>query len=161
MTANSRTAEARSSRFLRPIALLALAAALIGTSGCNLFVEHPTPKLTQPHAAIPRDFLWSWHKPYNKWMDAPVRVYYNKVPLDQVFKTSPFNNLSYRFIEQPDEMPLVSADSLGISRRQLLWAVAHDNNLHMSLKTLPNGHPSEVIIRHRGEPTSYKGVVDR
>lgn len=159
MTAISQSTEARSPR--RPLTLVTLAVAIVAVSGCDLFVEKPTPSLVQPHAAVPRDFLWSWHKPYNQWMDAPVRVYYNKVPLDQVFQASPFSTLSYRFIERPDEMPLVSVDTLGISRRQLLWAVAHDNNLHMSLKTLPNGHPSEVIIRHRGEPTSYSGVIER
>jgi len=148
-------------RLSRPLAAIVLALLAFAASGCDIFLEKPRPSLIRPDAAVPRDFLWSWHKPYNKWMDAPVRVYYNKVPLDEIFETSPFNNLSYRFIEQPDEMPLVSADTLGISRRQLLWAVAHDNNLHMSLKTLPNGHPSEVIIRHRGEPQSYRGVIDR
>ena len=145
----------------RPLAAIALGSIALAASGCDIFVAKPTPSLVQPHAAVPRTFLWSWHKPYNEWMDAPVRVYYNKVPLDQIFEGSPFNNLSYRFIEQPKEMPLVSVDTLGISRRQLLWSVAHDNNLHMSLKTLPNGHPSEVIIRHRGDTTKYRGRVER
>ncbi len=83
-------------------------------------------------------------------MNSPIRVYYNKVPLEEIFENSPFIRLVYQFNEKPEEMPLVSMDSLGITRRQLLWSIAHDNNLQMILKTLPNGHPSEVIIRDRG-----------
>ncbi len=140
--------------------LLAAALVTLAFSGCKLFLEKPTPSLIEPRAAVPREFLFSWHEPYNEWMDAPVRVYYNKVPLDQIFSEAPFEGLSYRFIEQPEDMPLVSVDTLGISRRQLLWSVAHDNNLQMSLKTLPDGQPSVVIIRHRGDNNTYRGRVD-
>lgn len=124
---------------------------------CGIFQEKPSPGLVEPKAALPEDFLFSWHKPYNEWMDSPVRVYYNKVPLDQIFKNSPFIRLAYKFSEQPAEMPLVSVDTLGITRRQLLWSIAHDNNLQMILKTLPNGHPSEVIIRDRGDNNKNQG----
>ena len=54
-------------------------------------------------------------------------------------------------------MPLVSIDSMGITRRQLLWAIAHDNNLHMSLRSLPNGQPSQILIRYRGTGTEMSG----
>jgi hypothetical protein len=145
----------------RRLACLLLPALFLPLAGCDIFVEKPTPSLVEPHAAVPRVFLFSWHKPYNDWMDTPVRVFYNKVPLDQIFNHSPFDRLSYQFIEKPAEMPLVSIDSLGITRRQLLWAIAHDNNLQMSLKTLPNGHPSEVIIRDRGDADSYRGRIDQ
>jgi len=145
----------------RPIPLLLLTALALPLAGCDIFVEKPSPRIVEAHAAVPREFLFSWHEPYNEWMDTPIRVYYNKIPLDQIFKESPFTSLSYRFIEQPPEMPLVTVDTLGISRRQLLWSIAHDNNLHMSLKTLPNGHPSEVIIRHRGDTTKYRGTIER
>ena len=130
------------------VILLALVPIL---GSCGIFQEKPNPGLVEPKAAIPEDFLFSWHKPYNQWMDSPVRVYYNKVPLDQIFDNSPFIRLSYQFSEKPEEMPLVSMDTLGLTRRQLLWSIAHDNNLQMILKTLPNGHPNEVIIRDRGD----------
>ena len=90
-------------------------------------------------------------------MDSPVRVYYNEIPLEEIFKNAPLTGLSYNFINKPKESPLVSIDSIGITRRQLLWAIAHDNNLSMSLKSLPNGHPSEIIIRDRGDETEMRG----
>ncbi len=135
----------------RRIAACCTLALTLGLGGCELFRERPTPSLVEPRAAVPRDFLFSWHEPYNEWMDAPVRVYYNKIPLDQVLANPPFTRLRYTVVERPDKMPLVTMDSLGISRRQLLWSIAHDYNLHMSLKTLPDGHPNEVLIRYRGD----------
>lgn len=139
------------------IARVILLAILPVLGSCEIFQEKPNPGLVEPHAAIPEDFLFSWHKPYNEWMDSPVRVYYNKAPLDQIFENSPFIRLSYKFNEKPSEMPLVSMDTLGLTRRQLLWSIAHDNNLQMILKTLPNGHPSEVIIRDRGDKNKSGG----
>ncbi|MCP4847445.1 MAG: hypothetical protein GY899_05800 [Verrucomicrobiaceae bacterium] len=130
------------------VILLALVSAL---GSCGIFQEKPNPGLVEPNATVPEDFLFSWHKPFNEWMDSPVRVYYNKVPLEQIFENSPFIRLSYKFSEKPEEMPLVSMDTLGLTRRQLLWSIAHDNNLQMILKTLPDGHPNEVIIRDRGD----------
>ena len=132
------------------IARIILLATCTFLCSCGLFQEKPNPGLVEPNAAVPEDFLFSWHKPYNEWMNSPIRVYYNKVPLEEIFENAPFIRLVYHFNEKPEEMPLVSMDSLGITRRQLLWSIAHDNNLQMILKTLPNGHPSEVIIRDRG-----------
>mgnify|MGYP004117864445 FL=1 len=135
------------------ITRIILVALLTCLGSCGIFQEKPNPGLVAPNATVPQDFLFSWNKPYNAWMDSPVRVYYNAVPLDQIFNNSPFIRLSYTFAEKPAEMPLVSIDTLGLTRRQLLWSIAHDNNLQMILRTLPNGHPSEVIIRDRGDKT--------
>ena len=129
----------------------------IALISCSIFNPKPKPGLVEPKAAVPADFLFSWHAPYNKWMDSPVRVYYNEVPLEEIFKNAPLTGLSYNFINKPKESPLVSIDSIGITRRQLLWAIAHDNNLSMSLKSLPNGHPSEIIIRARCDETEMQG----
>ena len=129
----------------------------IALISCSIFNPKPKPGLVEPKAAVPADFLFSWHAPYNKWMDSLVRVYYNEIPLEEIFKNAPLTGLSYNFINKPKESPLVSIDSIGITRRQLLWSIAHDNNLSMSLKSLPNGHPSEIIIRDRGDETEMQG----
>ena len=129
----------------------------IALISCSIFNPKPKPGLVEPKAAVPADFLFSWHAPYNKWMDSPVRVYYNEIALEEIFKNAPLTGLSYNFINKPKESPLVSIDSIGITRRQLLWSIAHDNNLSMSLKSLPNGHPSEIIIRDRGDETEMQG----
>ncbi len=138
----------------RAVLLILIPIALIS---CSIFNPKPKPGLVEPKAAVPADFLFSWHAPYNKWMNEPVRVYYNEVPLEEIFKNAPLLGLSYNFIKKPKKTPLVSIDSIGITRRQLLWAIAHDNNLSMSLKSLPNGHPSEIIIRDRGDATETQG----
>ena len=143
-----------SASIVRAIFLTLIPIALVS---CSIFNPKPKPGLVEPKAAVPADFLFSWHAPYNKWMDTPVRVYYNEVPLEEIFKNAPLIGLSYNFIKKPKESPLVSIDSIGITRRQLLWAIAHDNNLNMSLKALPNGHPSEIIIRDRGDETEMQG----
>ena len=129
-----------------------------------IFIEKPRLSLHNPRAVVPSDFLFSWHKPYNEWMDAPNRVYYHKVPLDQVFRRPPFTKLEYTLGEMPPEIPTISVDSLGISRRQLLWLIAHDNQLQMSLITDEDGMPSRIIIRWRGENDDKvrvrKGIID-
>lgn len=134
-----------------PIVGLCSLGLALSLSACGIFVEKPTPSLVEPRAAIPRDFLFSWDKNYNDWMDSPVRVYYFEVPLDQVFANPPFTRLRYHVVKKPETIPLVTIDSLGITRRQLLWSISHDYNLHMSLKTLPNGFPTEILIRYRGD----------
>lgn len=136
---------------------LAIASTIVLFSNCSVFEQKPKPGLVEANAAVPVDFLFSWHKPYNKWMDTPIRVYYNEVSLEEIFKNDPLTGLSYKFVKEPDAMPLVSIDSIGITRRQLLWAIAHDNNLHMSLRSLPNGQPSQILIRYRGTGTEMSG----
>ena len=148
------------SLFRSLLTTFALIATPITLGSCGILEQRPKPGLVEPSAAVPGDFLFSWHTPYNKWMDSPVRVYYNEVSLEEIFENAPLSGLSYNFIKKPDQIPLVSMDSIGITRRQLLWAIAHDNNLHMSLKSLPNGHPSEVIIRYRGGETKMRGRDD-
>ena len=146
----------------RPLAAIAAAAVALCLGSCGIFEEKPHPSLVEPRAAVPRDFLFSWHEPYNEWMDTPVRVYYNEVPLDCIFENQPFTRLSYQWVKRPEEVPLVSIDSMGITRRQLLWSIAHDYNLHMSLKTLPDGHPNTVLIRDRGNSDEIRiGHIDR
>ncbi|MAW10937.1 MAG: hypothetical protein ACJ0IB_02245 [Verrucomicrobiales bacterium] len=134
-----------------------LALLTLSLSNCSILDQNPKPGLVEPSAAVPGDFLFSWHKPYNKWMDTPVRVYYNDVSLEEIFENDPLTGLSYKFVKSPETMPLVSMDSMGITRRQLLWAIAHENNLHMSLRSLPNGQPSQILIRYRGAGTETSG----
>ncbi len=95
---------------------------------------------------VPTDFLHSWDREYNNWMDTPVKVIYGNVPLDDVFNRHPFTRLKYRWAQTPPAMPIISVDQTGITRRQYLWSLAHDNNLRMSLETDATGKPSGVVI---------------
>ena len=65
-----------------------LALLTLSLSNCSILDQNPKPGLVEPSAAVPGDFLFSWHKPYNKWMDTPVRVYYNDVSLEEIFEDS-------------------------------------------------------------------------
>ncbi|MEM9479833.1 MAG: hypothetical protein AAGA58_09300 [Verrucomicrobiota bacterium] len=124
-------------------------AALVGLSSCNLFAPYPPEKTSDHRAVVPSDFLFSWDKDYNHWMDTPVRILYDNVPLSEVFTRHPFTRLVYDLQSLPPEMPLVTTDHLGISRRQYLWSLAHTYNLRMSLRTTSSGEPETVLIRWR------------
>ena len=145
--------------------LLLLASCSSSSSAPNflkkpIFMEKPHLSLVEPRAVVPGDFLFSFHEPYNEWMDTPHRVYYHKVPLNEVFHRKPFTKLVYTLGEMPRDMPLISIDALGITRRQLLWMLAHDNQLKMSLISDEAGHPMEIIIRWRGTEPRNRGIVD-
>ena len=60
--------------FTATLAGLTLAFACLVLSGCGIFVEKANPGIVEPRVAVPQDFLFSWHEPYNQWMDTPVRV---------------------------------------------------------------------------------------
>jgi hypothetical protein len=127
--------------------LLIAAATLF--SSCNLFLEKPKNTLVLPKAVVPHDFLFSWDKEYNAWMDTPNQIHYHKVPITEVFQNAPFTKLEYELQDMPDEAILVTFDSLGITRRQLLWALGNDYNLKMNLRSLPDGKPETIIVRWR------------
>ncbi|MEM0896640.1 MAG: hypothetical protein AAGJ79_07115 [Verrucomicrobiota bacterium] len=121
----------------------------IGLSSCNIFAPYPPEKISAHRAVVPYDFLFSWEKEYNHWMDTPVRVLYDNVPLSEVFTRHPFTRLSYEIHSLPSDMPLVSTDLIGVTRRQYLWSLAHTHNLRMSLQTTSSGEPETILIRWR------------
>ncbi len=142
------------------LALLASGAAL-ALSSCDIFLPKPHHALVQPKVVVPADFLYSTDDDFNEWMDTGVRVSYHEVPFSQVFANPPFTELKYEVYEKPDPVPLLTFDSIGITRRQFLWAVAHDLNVKLTLKTLPNGKPVAVIVRSRDLPnTTNTGRYD-
>ncbi len=138
---------------LRKILLASLVpgAALL-LSSCDIFLPKPHHALVQPKVVVPADFLYSPDEAFNEWMDTGVRVSYHKVPFYQVFNNPPFTELAYEVYERPEVVPLLTFDSIGITRRQFLWAVSHDLNVKLTLKTLPNGKPVAVIARSRDLP---------
>ena len=118
-------------------------------SSCNLFLEKPKNTLVLPKVVVPHDFLFSWDKEYNEWMDTPNQIHYHNVPITEVFQSAPFTKLEYELYDLPDEPILVTFDSLGITRRQLLWALANDYNLKMNLRSLSDGKPETITVRWR------------
>jgi hypothetical protein len=131
------------------------AAVLLGS--CNFFDPVPRYRIVEPEAVVPKSFLYSPDASYNAWMDMPLRVNYHKVSLQTIFNDTPFRDFHYELYDLPDDMDPVTVDIVGHSRRQLLWALAHDNDLKMKLITTPGGLPEKVIIRWRGERTTTYG----
>ena len=73
-----------------------------------------------------------------------------EVSVDTIFDDAPFDGFIYQLYDIPADMRPITIDALGQTRRQLLWAIAHDYNLKMTLLTSDGGFPSKVIIRWRG-----------
>ncbi|MFT4547011.1 MAG: hypothetical protein ACI8XO_003807 [Verrucomicrobiales bacterium] len=141
--------------------LVALAVAtLLGS--CNVFDLEPRYRVVEPEAVVPKSFLYNPDQTYNDWMDTPLRVHYHETSVSAIFSDQPFENFSYELYDIPSDMKPVSIDALGQTRRQLLWAIAHDNNLKMTLLTTEGGRPSVVVIRWRGNrTTNERGSVGR
>ncbi|MGI9239921.1 MAG: hypothetical protein ACR2RV_03920 [Verrucomicrobiales bacterium] len=135
------------------------AAVLLGS--CNLFDPVPRYRIVEPEAVVPKSFLYNPDATFNAWMDTPLRVHYHEASLDWIFNDRPFTNFNYRLCEIPSDMEPISIDAIGQTRRQLLWAIAHDHNLKMTLLTTEGGRPSVVIIRWRGDrTTNERGIID-
>ena len=129
---------------------ITLPAITILLGSCNLFDPVPNYRITEPEAVVPKNFLYNPDRDYNEWLDTPQRVNYHKATLDQIFSEPPFSDFRYELHEIPDDMDPITVDALGHTRRQLLWAISHDNNLKMTLLTTAGGRPSVVVIRWRG-----------
>jgi len=143
-----------------PIFASFAAAILLGS--CNLFDPVPNYRIVEPEAVVPKSFLYNPESSYNAWMDTPLRVHYHEASLDWIFNDRPFADFNYRLCDIPADMDPISIDALGQTRRQLLWAIAHDHNLKMTLLTTEGGLPSEVIVRWRGDRTTdQRGTIIR
>ena len=128
----------------------------------KIFDPVPNYRIVEPEAVVPKNFLYNPDQVYNEWMDTPLRVNYHEVSVDTIFSDVPFDGFRYQLFDIPSDMEPVTIDALGQTRRQLLWAIAHDNNLKMILLTTDGGRPSCVAIRWRGDrSTNERGTIDR
>jgi hypothetical protein len=142
--------------------IFASLAAAILLGSCNLFDPVPHYRIVEPEAVVPKSFLYSPDDSYNAWMDTPLRVHYHEATLDWIFSDRPFADFHYRLCDIPSDMEPITIDALGQTRRQLLWAIAHDHNFKMTLLTTEGGLPSEVVVRWRGDrTTNERGTIDR
>ena len=140
--------------------LLASTAAAILLGSCNLFNPVPDYRIVEPEAVVPKSFLYNPDPTYNAWMDTPLRINYHKVSIESIFSDCPFAGFSYALFEIPDDLEPVTIHALGHTRRQLLWGIAHDNNLKMTLHLTRGGRPSIVHIRWRGVgSTNQRGTI--
>ena len=101
------------------------------------------------NAVVPQEFLFSRYKPLNQWLDEAVRVQISDVPLMDVFRHPALRGLQYVIVKAPPQNPLINIDKLALTRRQLLWALSHDHQLHMTPSFGPGGKVTCIEIRSR------------
>ncbi len=95
----------------------------------------------------PQKFLLSDSPALEEWMTTPFKVHYDEVPLRDVFATHPLNSMRYRFEGLPMEAPAFELNSMGITRRQLLYSLAEAYGLAMSLEYRERV-PYAIVVRH-------------
>jgi hypothetical protein len=78
-----------------------------------------------------------------------VRVQIIDVPLSDVFNQPALRGLEYVIVKAPPVNPLINIDKLAMTRRQLLWVIAHDHQLHMTPSYGSGGVIRYIEIRSR------------
>ena len=134
-----------------PVIPAAIALLSLSQPACQYIGFDPQPLnlAADPRAVVPPDFLFSRYHPLNEWLDQAVRVQIMDVPLMDVFNHQTLRGLQYTWVKVPTSNPLVNIDKLAMTRRQLLWALAHDHQLHMTPAFGPNGEVISIEIRSR------------
>ncbi len=115
----------------------------------RVFWPQPGGHAQDAKAVVPREFLFTRYAPLNAWLDEAVRVQIMDVPLLDVFNHQALRGLNYVFVKKPQQNPLVTMDKLALTRRQLLWALSHDHQLHMTPSFGAKGEVSWIEIRSR------------
>ncbi len=101
-------------------------------AGCGIFDPKPRNKAADKMAVVPTEFLFTRYAPLNHWLDESVRVQIFDVPLSQVIHEPCLRGINYRVIQRPANDPMIFIDKLALTRRQLLWALAQDHQLHLT-----------------------------
>lgn len=135
---------------LLPAAAVALTLPMTSCDTYDRITEpQPPGHAEDANAVVPQDFLFSRYTPLNTWLDQAVRVQILDVPLMDVFRHPALRGLEYVVIKSPPQNPLVTIDKLALTRRQLLWALSHDHQLHMTPSFGRHGEVSHIEIRSR------------
>jgi hypothetical protein len=135
-----------------PNAPALLLAAAVATAGCNYYPNHPDNQHDSRvrEAVVPNTFLYNATSPrFNEWLDTPAHIHLIDVPLDRVFESTIFAPLNYRVSNLPANAPPVNVESLGMTRRQLLWTIAHEYGLSMTPYDFGDPHLSYIDVQGR------------
>jgi hypothetical protein len=138
------------------VPLLALTCA-----SCGIFDPKPSGQAADKMAVIPQDFLFTRYEPLNRWLDTPVRVQIFDVPLREVVNQPCLRGINYRVIEGSDKNPIIFIDKLALTRRQLLWSLAQDHQLHLTPVFDVTGGPACIEIRSREATNDARARGDR
>ena len=143
-----------------PLRLLVPILALTCTS-CTLFDPKPPGKAADKMAVVPPEFLFTRYEPMNRWLDTAVRVQIFDVPLNRVIYEPCLRGINVRVVTAPLENPIIFIDKLALTRRQLLWSLAQDHQLHMTPVFDPNAGPAWIEIRSREARNDARARGDR
>lgn len=102
---------------------------LCSTTSCQL---RPGNYAADKMAVVPPEFLLTRYTPLNNWLDTKVRVQIFDVPLSRITQEPALRGIRYRLVQAPEENPLIFIDKLAMTRRQLLWSLAQDHQLHLT-----------------------------
>ena len=130
-------------------------------AGCTIFDPKPLHKAADKMAVVPADFLITRYEPMNRWLDTAVRVQIFDVPLSRVIYEPCLRGINVRVVQAPVENPNIFIDKLALTRRQLLWSLAQDHQLHMTPVFDPNGGPAYIEIRSREARNDARARGDR
>lgn len=133
-------------------ASLLSAAVLVSLPGCKWLDPKPDFAAAYPDAVVPQSFLYSSYEPLNDWLDTKVRISIHEMPLRQVFQTAYLSPMRYMVTNLPHTEPLVTVESIGMTRRQFLFSLAHEYGLIMTPVFGAPGQPSYIDIRGRRDP---------
>ncbi len=143
-----------------PVPLLALTL-MLGSTSCALWFPKPPNMAADKMAVVPPDFLFSRYEPINRWLDTKVRVQIFDVPLKQVIHEPSLRGINYRVVQTGVDNPLIFIDKIAMTRRQLLWSLAQDHQIHMTLVFDANGGPACIEIRSRTATNDARARGDR
>lgn len=137
------------------ISLTVLALAAFSLTSCRQIqgaMGNPQPRgnAADPRAVVPADFLFTRYAPLNHWLDTPVRVQILDEPLLDVFQHPALRGLAYDIVKMPSANPRITIDKLALTRRQLLWVLSQDYQLHMTPAFGGDGVLRCIEIRSRG-----------
>lgn len=137
----------------RAIAVPALSAvALASLSGCQWLDPKPDFAAAYHNAVVPQSFLYSSYDPLNEWLDTKIRISIHEMPLPHVFQTAYLSPMRYTVTNLPHPSPVVTVESIGMTRRQFLFSLSHEYGLIMTPVFGAPGQPSYIDIRGRLEP---------
>ena len=139
--------------FLAPIIFLSF-------SSCSLLGSRPRNQAADKLAVVPPEFLFSHYEPLNQWLDTKVRVQIFDVPLNRVFNHPCLKGINYRTVQPSNENPTIFIDKIALTRRQLLWSLAQNNQLHMTPVFDTNGGEACIEIRSRASRNEARARGD-
>ena len=102
---------------------------------------------TEGRVVIPANFLYSGSDALDDWLNEPYKLRFDEMSLRDVFTTHPLNSMRYRFEALPTDRPTFNMNSVAITRRQLLYALAESYDLEMSID-YEDQMPYAIVVRH-------------